>query len=772
MQAVILAGGEGKRLRPLTHNKPKPMVKLFSKPVLEHTLTMLEAACFDDAVLTLHYLPEEIRHCFGASFGSLRLQYSMESQPRGTAGAFNDAMRLLDPETPTFVISGDGVCCFDYGKILSFHQDMAATATVVCVPVKQPGEYGIVNTDEAGNILSFSEKPGWNRLDGSLANTGVYIIEPDVCELIPGDRPVDFAKDVFPALLSMETPFYAYEETGYWCDIGAPEAYKQCHNDIFDGKTTILLPELKKNIYSLSPLPAGNYTLIPPVYLGNNITVEDGAVIGPYTVLGDACFVGRNANIRKSVAGDGAFFGEDALVSDGVICDGASVRKGSRVFENALVGGQSVIGENSTVGSGVTVAAEKAIPKNTLVSESVTDGSSPEIIIENGSISGAAFTDMSVLRAAAVGAGFGSVMHGKYLAAACDGKNSSAAALSALCGGIISAGGNVWNFGGCFRAQFDFLLTYTGMNGGAFVSTDGGIITVSFAGEHGLPPGRGTVRELEYRLRRADFIPCNPEHCGSVRDMSYLLSMYRRQLGFYKNEYYGGHVFGVVSPNGVINNFVREFFGKSVADDARRPLFIINNEGTAASMIDEQGAEIGYEKLLTLAASDDFAGGSNVAVPFDAPKAISTTAAAQNCHIVRYCDEDDAAGADASALIAACVWARDALYLTVKLTDMCIRSGKTITQLVNALPEFSVYRRAMAVPGGNENTAGLLDHFRRQSSEKQGMGVRISYPKGDVLLTAADKGNQIRITAEATSAETAEELCGEIQDMISKLSEK
>ena len=768
MNAVILAGGEGKRLRPLTRNTPKPMVRLFSKPLLEHTLTSLAAAGFEGAVLTLRYLPEQIRRYFGDSFSGMRLYYSEETEPRGTAGAFRDGMRYFPGEEPVFVLSGDGLFHFDYEKILAFHRSRGSALTAVCKRVRQPGEYGIFRTDGDGAVLSFSEKPGWERLDGDLANTGAYLADPDLCELIDAQGSVDFAKDLFPRLMGGQAPFYAYEETGYWADIGEPEAFKQCVRDVLDKSTGLRLPEVKKGVFSASPLPDGNYTLIPPVWLGKDVTLSDGAVIGPYTSLDDACFVGAGAAVRKTVAGRGVFFGEDVFASDAVFCERSSARKGARIYEGAVIGGSAVLGENAAVGSCVTVDAEKQIPRGSLVSENITEGYQPSTALEEGCISGAAFTDISVCKASAAGAAFGSIYTGRYIAAACDGTNSAAAILGAVCAGAVSAGAHVWNFGGCFRAQHEFLLTYAGMNAGVFVSSGGGEIRVSFSGGHALPPGRADCREFEYRMRASDFICCDAAHCGSARDMSYLLSMYRRQLGFYKSEYHGALRFGVTGENDRVVSFVRDFFGRHVNDEALRPLFIIDRDGAEISARDENDAPVSREALLALAAVLTAEEGTDIAVPWNAPLALDEAAQNAGCHIVRFFDEDDALSSDAASLIGECVWARDALFLLVRVLDAMAATGKPLSSLLSELPRFALHRRVVGVPGGSDRTAAVLEALRESGRSRAGAGLRLSRPQGEVLLTPSDRGSRIRITAEAADSETAEELCGEIEEMIAK----
>lgn len=767
MKAVILAGGEGKRLRPLTTFTPKPMVPLFGKPVLYELLRRLKSAGVDEAVVTLRYLPEQVRHVFGGEFEGMRLQYRVEQQPRGTAGAVRDAAAGFDE--PFLIVSGDAVCDFDFEKIMQFHREKESRFTIACRRVREPGEYGLVRVNETGRISGFSEKPGWNRTDTDLANTGVYAADPSVLSLIDENGSVDFAADVFPKILHADLPFFAMEQEGYWCDIGSPESYKDCHWAVLDGKTAIELPKKQKDVYCEGTLPTGSFTIIPPVWFGKGVSVGKDAVIGPYAVVGDGCYIGKGATVRKSVLQQKVFLGENTMISDGILCEGVSVKRECRIFENAVVGARTVIGEGSSVAGSVIIDAEKQVAKHSVVSENIHESTAQPDLLEDGSLSGAAFTELSVKAAATLGAAFGSVHSGKYLALGSDGKNSSMAILSAFSGGVISAGGNVWDLGRGFASEFFFMQTYSGMHGGAFVSTENGIVSIHLCGSHGLAPGRAVVRDCEYRFRRSDFMACNPEHCGSVREMSYLLPMYRRQLGLFKDEYYGARAFTIVSENEDIRDFCREFFGRHCVEEEGLPAFSISRDGREVTLTDELGEFASFDHLLALCCFDEFSHGNDVAVPYDAPKIIDRMASENGCHVLRCCDEDDAQNPEMAKRIAESVWSRDALFMTVKLLDMSIRRHTDLHGLLKQLPVFFVYEKSLAVPSDGAYTGEILRRFGEESETHTGAGIRLSRPQGEVLLTASPKGRRIRILAESEDSETAKELCGAIEDQIFSL---
>ncbi|MBQ8953262.1 MAG: NDP-sugar synthase, partial [Clostridia bacterium] len=235
MKAIIMAGGEGSRLRPLTCDLPKPMAPLLDRPVMAYALALLKRHGITDVGATLMYLPERIQSYFGdgSAFGAA-MRYFVETAPLGTAGSMHLAADFLDE---TFaVLSGDGVTDCDLTAALAFHREKKALATLVLKRVENPLEYGVVIADGEGRVIRFVEKPGWGEVFSDTVNTGIYILEPQVLERIPRDRAFDFGRDLFPLLVERGEAVYAWTMSGYWCDIGDVAAYLKAHADAMDGR--------------------------------------------------------------------------------------------------------------------------------------------------------------------------------------------------------------------------------------------------------------------------------------------------------------------------------------------------------------------------------------------------------------------------------------------------------------------------------------------------------------------------------------------------------
>ncbi|MDR3643585.1 MAG: NDP-sugar synthase [Clostridia bacterium] len=310
MKAVIMAGGEGTRLRPLTCDCPKPMTRLCGRPVIEYILDLLKANGVTEAAVTLRYLPEAIRGQFpDGDYQGMKLSFFEEDEPLGTAGSVKNAAGILDDDF--IVISGDSLCDFGLAAAVEYHKKKKAAATLLLSHVADPREYGLVVTEPSGRVRGFVEKPGWAQAITDAVNTGIYIISPDCLKLIPDGKMFDFAKDLFPLLMERGMPVYGCETDGYWCDIGDIGAYTSCQLDMLEGRVECRLPGARQGGVQLKDgRPGGGYRILPPVYIGSNVRIGNDAVIGPSAVIDDGCTIGAGATVKNSILLPEAYIGE------------------------------------------------------------------------------------------------------------------------------------------------------------------------------------------------------------------------------------------------------------------------------------------------------------------------------------------------------------------------------------------------------------------------------------------------------------------------------
>jgi mannose-1-phosphate guanylyltransferase / phosphomannomutase len=373
VKAVVMAGGEGTRLRPLTSNQPKPMVPIVGKPCMEHIVELLRRHGFDDIVVTLAFMPQIIRSYFGngAAHG-VSIRYSVEETPAGTAGSVKMAEEVLDE---TFlVISGDALCDIDLGKLVDFHREREALVTIGLKSVDNPLEFGIVVTDEEGRIERFLEKPSWAQVFTDTINTGIYVIEPQVLRHIPTDRPYDFSKELFPLLLEKGCPLYGFVAEGYWQDIGNLDQYRQANFDALDERVQLELPgiRLRGNVWVGEGVELDDLeTVEGPAYVGNYCRIHPTATVEPYSVLSSSVALRDHARIARSIVDAGTSVGRSAVVEGAIVGRMCDLREHARVHEGAAIGDQTIVGDEAVVHPGIRIYPFKEIEAGAQVDRNV-----------------------------------------------------------------------------------------------------------------------------------------------------------------------------------------------------------------------------------------------------------------------------------------------------------------------------------------------------------------------------------------------------------------
>ena len=368
-----MAGGEGTRLRPLTSNQPKPMVPVVGKPCMEHIIELLRDHGFDEVIVTLAFMPQAIRSYFGDGEGlGLAIEYSVEESPLGTAGSVRLASEKLDE---TFlVISGDALCDVDLSEIMRVHREREAAVTIGLKSVDNPLEFGIVVTDEDGRVERFLEKPSWGQVFSDTINTGIYVLEPQILDLIPEHEAVDFSEAVFPAALKRGLAIQGLVVDGYWEDVGTVDAYHRAHRDVLDQRVAVDIPgfRLGDGIWlgeGADVDPAAEIT--GPVIIGDNCRVEAGASIGEYTVLGSNVVVKHDASLARTVVHDHVYIGPGAHLRGCIVGRSADLRRGARAEEGVVLGEECFVGDGAVINQNVKVYPYKTVEAGAVINSSI-----------------------------------------------------------------------------------------------------------------------------------------------------------------------------------------------------------------------------------------------------------------------------------------------------------------------------------------------------------------------------------------------------------------
>lgn len=339
-KAMLLAAGAGTRLRPLTYETPKPMVPVVNRPVIHHVLDNLLKHGVQEVMVNLHAHPDQVRgYCGDGSRWSLKLQYSLEPKLLGTAGSIKKVEGFFK-DGPFFVMSGDGLSDIDLTAMYAFHRKRGSVATMAVKRVDARFDYGVTLMDGGQRIKGFLEKPSWGDVFSNKVNTGIYLFEPEVLKLIPKGRPYDFGHELWPKLLKLKKPIYAYETDSYWCDVGNLPEYRRCQIDCLDRKAKINIPgvEVRKGVWvQEGTLVDPRAKLIPPVVIGKGGRVAGGAVVGPYSVIGDRAQIGAGAELERCILFDNVTVGEGVRLTNCIIGPDGNVKEHISVYEAAVL---------------------------------------------------------------------------------------------------------------------------------------------------------------------------------------------------------------------------------------------------------------------------------------------------------------------------------------------------------------------------------------------------------------------------------------------------
>lgn len=758
-----MAGGEGTRLRPLTCDIPKPMARLCGRPVMEYILDLLEENGVQDAAVTMRYLPTVISEHFGDKYGGISLHFVAEDKPLGTAGSVRGAALqtgYAGGGEDILVVSGDALTDFNLSAAVAFHKKRNAAVTLVVTKVEDPREYGLVRYDAAGKIVSFVEKPGWAQAVTDAANTGIYILSPSVLSDIPDDTAFDFAKDLFPLLLQKGMPLYAYEDKGYWCDIGSLSTYLCCQRDLLEGKLrTVSAPA--QGIFYKTGKPEGDYTLIPPVYIGEGVSIGAGAQIGPFAVLDDGCRVGNGAHIRGSVLLGCSYAGDRASLTGSLLCHSASVRRGASLFEGSAVGSGSVVGEFATINPGVKIWPDKQVENNRVLRDNLRDGGGPSVVFEDAGLTGETGVELTPELCTRVGAAIGSLARGEKVAVGCGHDGAAAVLKTALVAGVLATGSVVWDFGPCIEPQFDYFVNFGRIHNGVYVS-GGPKGCIRLVCNGGLPATRATERNIEARLAAGDFVRAGWDSIHEATDMSGMRQLYRQEIISMAPLGLSGLSVAVRGSDYEPTKLLTSLLATMGCVPEGELRLHLGAGGRKLSVYDPEAGYIWPEQTLALSCMIAFEKGQDVALPYDAPLAIEQFASQYGRKVKRYLNcPADGCDEEARRLASGQLWVRDGLMTAVRILDYMKTRQSSLKEAVARLPSFAVATKTIPCA---VNPGRVLRRLSENAADgENGEGTRIRIQNGSLLVRPSKRGHSLILTAEAADTEVAAELCGELE---------
>ncbi|MDQ7824203.1 MAG: sugar phosphate nucleotidyltransferase [Candidatus Eremiobacteraeota bacterium] len=824
MKAVVMAGGEGTRLRPLTINRPKPLVPVCNKPIMEHIIDLLKLHGITEIIVTLHYLAEEIVSYFGdgREFG-VSMVYSVEDEPLGTAGSVRKVRQYLDE---TFLIlSGDALTDFDLSEIIQFHREKESQATITLTRVANPLEFGVVITDEEHRIKRFLEKPSWGEVFSDTINTGIYCLEPAMLDSMEPGKVYDFSKDIFPVLLDEGKPLYGFISKGYWCDIGNLQQYRQAIYDTFSKNVKAIIPgkQVRKNLWvgdnsELHSSVHGD----GPVVIGKNCKIKENVLIDEFTAIGDNCIIEEGASLQRSIVWSNAYIGKNSRVNGTILCRGVTLKEKALTLEGAIVGDKCFIGKGTQISSNVKIWPEKKIEAGSTVSMSLIWGGrwQGSLFGEDG-ITGIANIEITPEFAMKLGAAFGAYLEKGAIVSTSRDAHPAARLInrSVICG-LTSVGINIWDH----RVMPTPLSRHSTRNsvarGGVHTRinpSDPRSVLIEFYDKRGINIDKDAERKIENIFFREDFRRTSLEEVGDISFPARALDNYTegffhnlvgsviRNAGFKVVIDYGYNTSSIIFPvilgklgcdTVAINAYLDPSKELQTQANRRKSLtqlakvvttlgsdlgIFVDFDAECLFLIDEKGSIIPNNVLLSLMAALVFKSVKDavIAVPVSAPSILDLIAHRSHGSVIRT-KLDGRSLMHAAALgekkiifagneKGAFIYPRfhsafDAMFAFAKLLEFLATHHATVSKAVEELPPFFQEEKSVECSFQEKGRImrKLLEQNREQPIETID-GLKIHFSRSWVLLVPDPIEASIHIITEAPSRKEARELLAKFE---------
>ncbi len=821
-EAVILAGGFGTRLRPLTVNIPKPMVPILNKPVMERILFALRSAGISRVTVLLYHMPETIRQWFGdgAAFG-INIRYVEAFEDFGTAGSVRNAM--ADCKEPFLVISGDVVTDLSLQRAIQFHMDNNADISLVLTKVKNPLQYGLVMTDESGRILRFLEKPGWGEVFTDTVNTGIYILNPNVLELIPERTEADFSKDLFPKAMQQGFGLYGVELEGYWKDIGNLYEYRDAHRDALHKKVA-LQGEDEFPFVDGTAVVHPTAQLIGSVHIGAYSSIEAHVIVENCSI-GQRCTVSTGAIIRETVLWNDVSIGEHAEVQSSVLCHGVTVGDDASIAENNFIADNCTIGDRASLLSNLKLWPNRFVSAGATLTKSLVHEEKWMRELFSGSrIAGGTNSEMNPEFAAKIGASLGNVV-GAGTTVVCSRDASDAARMikRAFISGLMSVGVSTEDLQTTPMPMTRRFMQTGRWQAGLHVRLDPhfeGNLDITFLGEDGRDLGDGLCRKIERQFFGEDIRRVHPNRLGSIGYPERRLETYVTQF----TEMLNTQAIIAAKPNVVIdysyglassvfprvlsqlqcntvalNGYVDPERSTRVGLELERAQekasavvsslhydlgFIIDSAGERIALEDKHGKWFSSQRLLSLLAymflsCNEFEHVS-IAVPVNASLEVEAVASQFGAEVVRVRNSHSAmmeaassgrhvfvGGTQGGFVFPEYFFAVDGMFSIGKMLEFYSVLGKPIHELDELVPHTFLQHVSLECPWEKKGT--IMRKAMKYAEDKPVElvdGVRVVHDNSFVLFLPDKEKPVFHVYADATEKEVAREIADESVNLV------
>ena len=822
MKAVVMAGGEGTRLRPMTANQPKPLLPVANRPIMEHVLRLLKKHGFEETVVTVQFLAALVRNYFGDGEDvGMVLQYATEEMPLGTAGSVKNAEDALK-DSPFLVISGDALTDMDLTEMCRFHKENGALVTVGLTRVPDPLEFGIVIADEDGRIQRFLEKPTWGQVFSDTVNTGVYIMEPEVLAEVSAKESVDWSHDVFPKLLARGAPIFGYISDKYWEDVGTLESYMKAQADVLSRKVEVDIAgfEVSPGMWIAEGADVDpDAVLKGPLVIGDYAKIEAGATIREYSVIGANVVVKEGAFIHRAVVHNNVFVGQGTTLRGCVVGKNTDVMRLARIEEAAVIGDECVVEPEAYISAGVKVYPFKTIEAGAVVNTSVVwESRGQRTLFGQRGVSGLINVEVTPELCVRLASAYATMLKkGSTVTTSRDVSRAARTLKRAVQSALNASAINVMDLEALPLPVARYETARSDYSGGIALRTtpgDSQSIDIIFLDERGAELSQAAQRRLERVFSRQEFRRAFP---GEIAELSYpprVVEWYTHELLRSVNlngvrdadlkvvaDCAGGTV-SLVLPTllgriGVevhtLNNRLDEVTPTQTVAQQRagmqrlaevvsssRATFGVRFDpvGERIQLVDEQGALVSDERallvVLDLVAAERRRG--RVALPVNTTRVaeqvcrfhgvqVTWTGTSQEALTTAAAADDVIFAADGRGGFVVPSFARtvDGITAFVMLLGLVARTRLTLSQIDARIPQAHLLRRSIPTPWAAKGSVmrTVVEAAADQSVDTTD-GVRIIDPDRGWVLVLPDPADAVtHLWAEGTDADTAQLLLDE-----------
>ncbi len=811
-----MAGGQGTRLRPLTSNQPKPMLPIVNRPIMEHIIELLARHGFREQIATVQFLASVIRSYFGNGEDlGVQLTYATEESPLGTAGSVKNAEDELRDDT-FVVISGDALTDIDLTKLVQYHREKGAVATICLKSVPNPLEFGVVITREDGSIDRFLEKPNWGEVFSDTINTGIYVLEPEIFDLIPENTVFDFSEDLFPLILDKGLPLFGYVAEGYWTDVGTIDSYMNAQRDVLEAKVQVEPPgfALGERIWlgEGSEIDPGA-RIDGPAVIGENCRIEQGAHLREYTVLGANVVVKEGAFVHRATIHDNAYIGPMTNIRGCIVGRNSDVRRGARLEEGVVVGDDCSIGNDAVINPNVRIYPFKTVEAGAIVTQSIIwESRGVRTLFGAQGVTGLVNVDVTPETVVRIAMAYGSTLKkGSIVTVSRDATRAARAMKRAAMAGLNLSGVHCHDLELTPVPVARYYIRTRHSQGGMAMRTsphDPQAITISFIDNEGTDLDPGRQRKVERTFYREEVRRAYPGEIGelhyppraweyytegllatldvdAIRDahLKLVIDYAHGATGLVLPGFFGRLDCDVLAVNSVVDEVRAVMNDDQLAEHQARVADLVTVSGSDVGavfdpvgervfLVDDNGTMLDGIAMLLLAVAMIDEG--TVALPVNASREVARTAKERGLK-VRWTKVSPAAmmeaavagdvalagSPDGSLIFPEFLPAPDGMTTLAKILEFRARSQAPLSSLISPLPPVFTVHDGVACPW-EQKGAVMREIVERATGDRVELidGVKIYHAEDWVLVLPDTAQPVVHVFAEADSDAKARALAG------------